>query len=102
MSPFGDSPLGATDFGATEGIEDYRLVGGSPNLMRITHSQAEHLVVLNDAEAAVLVDACALLVLAAQSVDGAALPPAMATLLAQLFEGLKPAAAATAAADQDI
>jgi hypothetical protein len=58
-------------------------------LMRITHSDSEHLLVLSDAEAAALVEASALLVTASQSVPGATLPPRMAAVLGQLFEGLK-------------
>jgi hypothetical protein len=58
-------------------------------LMRITHSDGEHLILLSDAEAAALVEASALLVIASQSVAGAALPPRMATVLGQLFDGLK-------------
>ena len=61
--------------------------------MRITHSGGEHLIALSEAEAATLVDASALLVLASHSADGAALPPGMARLLAQLFEGLRQPAA---------
>lgn len=57
--------------------------------MRITHSYSKHLVVLSDAEAALLVEASALLMVASQSVAGAALPPTMATVLGQLFDGLK-------------
>jgi hypothetical protein len=57
--------------------------------MRIIHSDGEHLVVLSDAEASELVEASALLVVASQSVSGAALPPKMATVLGQLFDGLK-------------
>jgi hypothetical protein len=57
--------------------------------MRITHSDSKHLVVLSDAEAALLVEASALLMVASQSVAGAALPPTMATVLGQLFDGLK-------------
>ena len=56
--------------------------------MRITHSDGDHLVVMSDAEAAALVDATALLVVASQSVAGAALPPRMAIVLEQLFDGL--------------
>ena len=56
--------------------------------MRITHSDGEHLLVLSDAEAAALVEASALIVLASQSSAGAALPPRMATVLGQLFDGL--------------
>ena len=56
-------------------------------LMRITHSDGEHLIVLSDAEARV--EASALLVIASQSVAGAALPPRMATVLGPLFDGLK-------------
>lgn len=54
-------------------------------------------MVLCDAEAAELVEASALLVLATQSVPGAALPPGMATVLGQLFDGLKASTAVTAA-----
>ena len=57
--------------------------------MRITHSEGEHFLVLTDAEAAVLVEVSALLVVASQSVEGTPLPPRMATLLGQLFESLK-------------
>ena len=57
--------------------------------MRIAHSDGEHLVVLSDAEAAALIDATPLLVVASQSVPGAALPPRMATVLGHLFDGLK-------------
>ena len=56
--------------------------------MRITHSDGEHQLVLSDAEAAALVEASALIVLASQSIAGAALPPRMATVLGQLFDGL--------------
>ena len=57
--------------------------------MRITHSDGEHLLVLSDAEAAALVEASALLVIASQSVSGAVLPPRMAIVLGELFDGLK-------------
>ena len=68
--------------------------------MRITHSDGEHLVVLSDAEASVLVDAAALLVIASHSVPDATLPPEMAAVLGQLFEGLKASSAVTGAIDQ--
>lgn len=64
--------------------------------MRITHSDGDHIVVLSDAEATVLVEASALLVVASQSVAGAALPPSMAAVLGQLFDGLKVSAAQSA------
>jgi hypothetical protein len=57
--------------------------------MRITHLDSKHLPLLSDAEAAALVEASALLVIASQSIAGAALPPRMATVLGQLFDGLK-------------
>ncbi len=78
----------------------YRLLGIKRSGMRITHSEGEHLVVLSDAEAAALVDASALLVVAAQSIPRAALPPGMATVLGQLFDGLKASAAIPATAEQ--
>jgi hypothetical protein len=66
--------------------------------MRITHYQGEHLVALTSQEAARLVDACALLVLAAESVPGSPLPPEMASLLSALFDGLKNSTGASAPA----
>jgi hypothetical protein len=57
--------------------------------MRITHSDNQHLIVLSDVEAAALVEASALLVIASQSVSGAVLPPRMATVLGELFDGLR-------------
>ncbi len=62
--------------------------------MRITHYQGDHLIALTSPEAARLVDACALLVLAAESVPGSSLPPEMASLLSALFDGLKNTAGA--------
>ena len=64
--------------------------------MRITHSVGEHLLVLSDAEAATLVEASALLVIASQFILGAALSPRMATVLGQLFAGLNVPAAVSA------
>ena len=60
--------------------------------MRITRCNGEHLIALTASEASRLVDACALLVLASEAAPQAALPPDMATLLGQLFDGLKSAA----------
>ena len=60
--------------------------------MRITQCNGEHLVALTAPEASSLVDACALLVLASEAAPPEALPPDMATLLGQLFDGLKSAA----------
>jgi hypothetical protein len=57
--------------------------------MRITHCEDQCLVALTASEASRLVDACALLVIAAESVPQASLPPEMATLLCELFDGLK-------------
>jgi hypothetical protein len=62
--------------------------------MRITHTSHEHLVVLSDQEASLLVDACALVVLASQAVPTAVLPAEMAAVLAQLFEELRSPCAA--------
>jgi hypothetical protein len=64
--------------------------------MRISHCQGEHLIVLHEQEAARLMDACALVVLAAESDPRASLPPEMATVLCELFEGLRQAAEAPA------
>ena len=56
--------------------------------MRITHLDSKHLPLFSDAEAAALVEASALLVIASQSIAGAVLPPRMATVLGQLFDCL--------------
>jgi hypothetical protein len=61
-------------------------------MMRITQCQGEHLIALTASEASRLVDACALMVLAAESAPRSSLPPEMATLLCELFNGLKSAA----------
>ena len=78
----------------------YRLIGIERSGMRITHSEGEHLVVLSDAEASALVEASVLLVVASQSMPGAALPPEIARVLGQLFDGLKACGATAAPADQ--
>ena len=65
-------------------------------LMRIKHSGGEHLVVLTHAETAVLVEASALLVLASLSVAGGELPLRMASVLGQLFGGLRVSTAISA------
>ncbi len=59
--------------------------------MRITRCNDEHLIALTASEASRLVDACALLALASEAAPQAVLPPEMATLLGQLFDGLKSA-----------
>jgi hypothetical protein len=84
------SPSGA-------GKTNYDPLGLQRGGMRITHSKGEHLVVLSDAEAAVLLDASTLLVVACQSVAGAALPPGMAGVLGQLLDGLSASTAGCAA-----
>jgi hypothetical protein len=57
--------------------------------MRITRVEGHHCIVLADAEAECLVEACALVVLAGQSLPRAILPPHMGALLCSLFEGLR-------------
>lgn len=57
--------------------------------MRITRCDDQLLVALESREASLLMDACALLVLAADSVPSAPLPGEMAVVLADLFEGLR-------------
>jgi hypothetical protein len=57
--------------------------------MRITHSDGEHLVVLNDAEASALTEACALMVLAVESDPQISMPSQMGAVLCELFEGLR-------------
>jgi hypothetical protein len=59
------------------------------SLMQITHFPGERLVRLSDAEAASLMEVCALLVIASQATPQTALPPQIATVLDELFVGLK-------------
>ena len=54
--------------------------------VRVTHCGDEHLIQLSSAEASQLVDACALLLLAAQSTPGCALNSGMNQLLQTVFE----------------
>lgn len=54
--------------------------------MHITHCGDEHLINLSTREASALVDACALMLLAAQSVPDCQLKPEMAAVLRTLFE----------------
>jgi hypothetical protein len=58
--------------------------------LQITHCDDEHLIRLDAREAGLLVDACVMVVLAAESVPQANLQPELAALLASLFEHLSP------------
>ena len=60
--------------------------------MRITQCEGEVMVALDGREASWLMDACAMVVLAAESVPEARLPQDLAVLLSDLFEGLKTSA----------
>ena len=62
--------------------------------MRVTHLEDEHLISLNSQEASALVDACAMVMLAAESVPEARLPDHVTTLLAGIFEQLSSSAKA--------
>lgn len=54
--------------------------------VHVTHCGQEHLISLSSEEASALVDACALLLLAAQSVPGCQLKPEMAAVLGTVYE----------------
>lgn len=54
--------------------------------MHVTHCGEEHLISLSSQEASALVDACALLMLASQSVPGCQLRPEMAAVLATVYQ----------------
>lgn len=82
-------PLLGTGFGVQSSPPWLTFYPETRSLMRITHSPGERLVVLSDAEAASVVEVCALLVIASQSTPQAALPPHIATVLHELFVGLK-------------
>jgi hypothetical protein len=68
------------------------VVGPERTPMRITQCDGEVLVALSAPEASRLMDACAMVVLAAESVPEAPLPSDLAQLLCDLFQGLKIAA----------
>jgi hypothetical protein len=57
--------------------------------MRITQCDEQFLLALNRQEASRLMDACAMVVLASQTAPEARLPADMASLLCELFQGLK-------------
>jgi len=59
--------------------------------LQITHCDDEHLIRLNSREASLLVDACVMVILAADTVPQGSLRPDLAALLACLFEHLSPA-----------
>jgi hypothetical protein len=58
--------------------------------LQITHCDDEHLIRLNQKEASLLVDACVMVILAAETAPETALRPDLAGLLATLFEHLSP------------
>ncbi len=57
--------------------------------MRVVHSGGDHLLVLTDGEAAAVVDACALMVMAVKSDPRLTMPEPMTRVLCDLFEGLQ-------------
>lgn len=57
--------------------------------MRITRNDGRCHLDLSDEEASILVDACALVVIASQSAPNVTLPVGMSTLLCNLFSGLR-------------
>lgn len=57
--------------------------------MRISHAPGQHLIVLSNEEASILMQICALVVTATSADSGIKLPAAMLTLLCQLFSGLQ-------------
>jgi len=58
----------------------------TPGSLRVIHCGDEHLIQLSSAEAAQLVDACALLLLASNSAPGCTLNSGMSRLLQTVFE----------------
>ena len=62
--------------------------------MRVTHLEDEHLISLSSQEASALVDACAMVMVAAESVPEVALPDHVTTVLASVFEQLSDTAKA--------
>ena len=70
--------------------------------MRVVHSGGDHLLVLNDAEAGSVAEACALMVLAVKSDGRLSMPPVMNRVLCDLFEGLRVASPALPGFGQDV
>ena len=68
--------------------------------VRITQCDHEVLVALSCQEASRLMDACAMVVLAAESVPGVQLPADLAALLSDLFDGLHTSADSTGSSDR--
>ena len=66
--------------------------------MRVTHLEDEHLINLSSQEASALVDACAMVMVAAESVPEVALPAHVTTVLASVFEQLSDTAKAAQSA----
>ena len=62
--------------------------------MRVTHLEDEHLLSLSSQEASALVDACAMVLIAAESLPEVALPAHVTTVLASVFEQLSATAKA--------
>jgi len=62
--------------------------------LRVTHLDDEHLISLSSQEASALVDACAMVLIAAESVPEVALPAHVTTVLASVFEQLSATAKA--------
>mgnify|MGYP003338181982 CR=1 FL=1 len=56
--------------------------------MRVTHLENEHLISLSSKEASALVDACAMVLLAAESVPEVSLPAEVSQVLAGVFDHL--------------
>ena len=56
------------------------------SVLRVTHCGQEHLIILSSEEASALTEACALLLLAAQSLPQCKLRPEMTAVLSTVFE----------------
>ena len=56
--------------------------------MRVTHLDDEHLISLSSQEASALVDACAMVMVAAESVPEVVLPDHLTMVLAGIFQQL--------------
>ena len=89
------------DFGCRGGLGTI-LLFNSRFAMRVVHSGGDHLLVLNDAEAASVAEACALMVLAVKSDGRLSMPPVMNRVLCDLFEGLRVASPALPGFGQDV
>lgn len=82
------------------GLRSSRVMQSEFRPVRVSQCDQDVVVALSRQEASRLMDACAMVVLAAESVPDVQLPPDLAGLLCNLFDGLRSSADSAGACDQ--